>query len=222
MEDTLLNFAIKGLIAFACGAIIGLERELKGKPAGLRTSILICIGSTLFTAIGFQVVADFGSGDPTRVFAQIITGVGFLGAGSIIQRNGSINGLTTASTIWITSAIGVAVGVGYEAVAIWSTIATVLTLVLLRVFENKVLYRFNFVSSIFDINIEVKKQGLILEDLEVFIKKHNLTLLSNSINSYKGSLAYQLKVKGHCRDNSSLIEELSTNSEVIKASSHKL
>jgi putative Mg2+ transporter-C (MgtC) family protein len=95
------------------GGAIGLERELAGKPAGLRTNILICVGATLFTLMSIQLAFEGpGHGDPTRVAAQIATGVGFIGAGTILHARGAVTGLTSAATIWVVAAIGMAVGAG--------------------------------------------------------------------------------------------------------------
>jgi putative Mg2+ transporter-C (MgtC) family protein len=103
--------AISILMAFVCGAIVGFEREKGHKPAGLRTQILICIGSAIFTVVSMSPA--LGGKEPARIAAQIVTGVGFLGAGSILRDHRQITGLTTAATIWTVSAIGIVVGAGY-------------------------------------------------------------------------------------------------------------
>jgi putative Mg2+ transporter-C (MgtC) family protein len=103
--------AISILMAFVCGAIVGFEREKGHKPAGLRTQILICVGSAIFTVVSMSPV--LGGNEPARIAAQIVTGVGFLGAGSILRDHKQITGLTTAATIWTVSAIGIVVGAGY-------------------------------------------------------------------------------------------------------------
>jgi putative Mg2+ transporter-C (MgtC) family protein len=102
---------ISVLMAFLCGAIVGIEREKGGKPAGLRTQILICVGSAIFTLVSMSPA--MGGHEPARIAAQIVTGVGFLGAGSILRERHQIVGLTTAATIWTVSAIGILVGAGY-------------------------------------------------------------------------------------------------------------
>ena len=101
-------FLPKILISTLCGAIIGYERELKNKTAGIRTNILICVGCTLYTMIPDLI--DNDNIDPTRIIGQIITGVGFLGAGVIMKTNDKIVGVTTASFIWVVSAIGILIG----------------------------------------------------------------------------------------------------------------
>src|SRR5687767_6603450 len=97
------------LFAILCGGIIGLERELKNKPAGIKTNMLICLGASLYTSVSVmasQGIAESGHyGDPSRVAAQIVSGIGFLGGGTIIQARGTITGLTTAATIWVVAAI---------------------------------------------------------------------------------------------------------------------
>jgi putative Mg2+ transporter-C (MgtC) family protein len=103
-----LELLVQLLLAVVFGGAVGIERELRGKPAGLRTNILICVGATLFTVLSIRL-AD-GRGDPGRVAAQVLTGVGFIGAGTILHMRGSVTGLTSAATIWVVAAVGMAVG----------------------------------------------------------------------------------------------------------------
>jgi len=114
----------KLLAATAAGALIGLERELADKPAGFRTNILICLGAALFTIVSVRMVDGSGVVDRTRIAAQIVTGVGFLGAGAIIQYRGNVIGLTTAATIWAVASVGMAFGAGEFALG---TLGAVLT-----------------------------------------------------------------------------------------------
>jgi len=100
------------LVAVVCGTVVGLERESRNKPAGIRTVSLICVGSTVFTLVSLYLVRGTPS-DPSRIAAQVVTGVGFLGAGAIIRDRGTVVGLTTGATIWAVSAIGVLIGAGY-------------------------------------------------------------------------------------------------------------
>jgi len=96
------------LLAVVRGGVVGLERELKAKPAGLRTNVLICVGATLFTVLSLHVAE--ARGDPGRIAAQSLPGVGFIGAGTILHMRGAVTGLTSAATIWVVSAIGMALG----------------------------------------------------------------------------------------------------------------
>jgi putative Mg2+ transporter-C (MgtC) family protein len=115
------------LLAVVCGAAIGLERELKHKPAGLRTNVLICLGAALFTIISSKMAGDKDTAI-TRIAAQIVTGVGFLGAGAVIQDRGGIHGLTTAATIWLVASIGMACGAGFYYLAIVTTVLAIVVL----------------------------------------------------------------------------------------------
>ena len=109
------------LLASGLGGAIGLERELKRRPAGLRTNMCICFGAALFTILSTELAGEFGIGDHTRIAAQIIPGIGFIGAGSILHgRNGGVSGLTTAASIFVVAAIGMACGGGMYFLAIFS------------------------------------------------------------------------------------------------------
>jgi putative Mg2+ transporter-C (MgtC) family protein len=114
------------LLAAGLSAVLGLEREYHQKPAGLRTNILIGIGSSLFTILSLVFGQNMGSTD--RIAAQILTGIGFLGAGAVL-RSTHVHGLTTAATIWVNAAVGMAVGVGMTSVALGTTAMTLLVLI---------------------------------------------------------------------------------------------
>ena len=114
------------ILAVVFGAAIGLEREISGKAAGLRTNVLICLGAAVFTIISRQMAGETGS--LTRIAAQIVTGVGFLGAGAIIVGRGGVHGLTTAATIWLVASIGMACGAGFYALAAISTLLAIAVL----------------------------------------------------------------------------------------------
>ncbi len=111
-----------------CGAIVGLERELKSKPTGLKTNMLICLGSALFTAVSIFLATALdakASTDASRVAAQVVTGVGFIGGGAILESRGSVVGLTTAATIWVVAAIGMIVGMGNPWVGVACSVVVV-------------------------------------------------------------------------------------------------
>jgi putative Mg2+ transporter-C (MgtC) family protein len=116
------------LLAVVFGGAIGLEREISGKAAGLRTNVLICLGAAVFTMISKQMGSEYG-GSFTRIAAQVVTGVGFLGAGAIIQDRGGVQGLTTAALIWLVASIGMACGAGFHALAVISTLIAILVLI---------------------------------------------------------------------------------------------
>jgi putative Mg2+ transporter-C (MgtC) family protein len=121
------------LAAIVCGTIVGTERERHDKPAGLRTLILVCFGSTIFTLVSFAFTTS--TGDSGRVAAQIVTGIGFLGAGAILHSRTSVSGMTTAATVWVMAAIGIVIGVGRPLVAIGFAILARLVLVGVRRWE---------------------------------------------------------------------------------------
>jgi putative Mg2+ transporter-C (MgtC) family protein len=121
-------------VAFLCGAIVGVERERNDKPAGLRTLVLICVGSAVFTMVSMSPA--LGSREPARVAAQIVTGVGFLGAGSIIREASGVIGITTAATVWATAGVGMVVGAGYAAAGATLSLVILLTLVALKRLEE--------------------------------------------------------------------------------------
>lgn len=112
-------------LAILCGSIVGFEREFRNKAAGFRTVVLICLGSTVFT-----IISRYGVGSDDRIAANIITGIGFIGAGVIFKGKVSVQGLTTAAVIWVAAGIGMAAGAGYHSLAITITLATLIILVL--------------------------------------------------------------------------------------------
>jgi putative Mg2+ transporter-C (MgtC) family protein len=136
-------------VAAALGGAIGMERELRERQAGLRTHLVVCVGSALFTlvsAYGFHEFLVNGSGlvrtDPTRIAAQIVSGIGFLGAGAIIRQGLSVRGLTTAATLWLVAAIGMASGAGYYSAALFATAGALLTLGPLRIISYRIVRRY--------------------------------------------------------------------------------
>jgi putative Mg2+ transporter-C (MgtC) family protein len=133
-----LDFAIKFLVAVICGGAIGMEREFSGKPAGIRTSIMVCVGAMLFTVMSFEMAGRFG-GDQTRIAAQIVTGVGFLGAGAILHESGrGITGMTTAAMIWLIAALGMMIGSGYLISAVAISAASVVLILMLKRIEKRI------------------------------------------------------------------------------------
>jgi putative Mg2+ transporter-C (MgtC) family protein len=109
--------------AILCGGIVGLERQLRGKAAGIRTSILICLGTQVFVALGASFAGE--RVDPTRVLGQVVTGIGFVGGGVILAREGAIIGVTSAAVIWVLAALGSLIGLGHLLAAILLTLVTV-------------------------------------------------------------------------------------------------
>lgn len=125
------------LLAAALGGLVGLERELRHKPAGLRSMLLISVGSALYTIISYEAAGSFG-GDHTRIAAQIIPGIGFIGAGVVIRDRGAVTGITSAATIFVMASVGMAVGSGLPVTAIFTTLLLLAALVILGQIEDRV------------------------------------------------------------------------------------
>ena len=140
------SVTVRLAVAAGLGGAVGLERELRERQAGLRTHLVVCVGAALFTlvsAYGFRDVVEQGRivVDPTRIAAQIVSGIGFLGAGAIIRQGLSVRGLTTAATLWLVAAIGMAVGAGFYSGAVIATVGALFTLGPLRVLAFKIIRR---------------------------------------------------------------------------------
>ncbi|MGX5690451.1 MgtC/SapB family protein [Arcticibacter tournemirensis] len=168
------------IISIICGGIIGFEREFRNKSTGFRTIVLICLGSTLFT-----IVSRYGDGSDDRISANIITGIGFIGAGVIFKDKLSVLGLTTAAVIWTTAAIGMAVGIGYYGIALIFTVLTFIILSLVtkveRLIENlqknktvNINFRDGDCASLSLLEEKIKANRL--KSKTVQISKHNNTL----------------------------------------------
>ena len=146
-----IDIILRLIISLILGFTLGLERELTNKYAGLRTHILVCLGACIFTLLsiygfptfapGDNIIVDNATGirDTSRVAAQIVTGIGFIGAGTVLRNGPMVFGLTTAATLWIAASIGMACGAGMFGVAILSTIISVAVLTLIRIFERRIL-----------------------------------------------------------------------------------
>ena len=151
-DNMMINFgfAINIVLALILGFVLGLERELTNKYAGLRTHMLVCVGACIFTLISIYGFPTFAVGDnvditqatgirdTARVAAQIVTGIGFIGAGTVLRNGPMVFGLTTAATLWIAASIGMACGAGMYDVALVSTILSVAVLTLIRIFEKRI------------------------------------------------------------------------------------
>jgi putative Mg2+ transporter-C (MgtC) family protein len=163
---SLLDVMLKLLLAIALGGIIGLEREASQKPAGLRTHILISISSAMMVILPQLMLAgkDGAGGETVRVAAAVITGMGFIGAGTIIQSQGTVHGLTTASTLWTVAGLGLVVGAGYYVVALLFSLMVVAALVLFRRIEETHLKK-----NLFHYHLKIKDSPDILVNLRKLI-----------------------------------------------------
>ena len=127
---------LKLFMAVVCGAIIGLEREVHDKAAGLRTHILVCIGACIFGMLGLELAAEYAGADILRIAQALLIGIGFLGAGVIFREGALIKGLTTAAGIWVMGAIGLAIGIGSYYIALLGALFTLVTLALFGRIES--------------------------------------------------------------------------------------
>ena len=179
------------LLAVLCGGAVGLERELRGKAAGLRTNILICVGATLFTQLSVQIPS--GGGDPGRIAAQIVTGVGFIGAGTILHSRGAVTGLTSAATIWVVAAIGVALGSGAVLEGVGVTLLLLFVLRGLGWAEEYVRRR----ATEATISVEVPAGQEQVERIETIIQECGLQLVNLRAEPARGGrMALTVDVRG--------------------------
>ncbi len=138
MSEPFSSYLVRLVVALLIGGAIGLEREFKGKPAGMRTNMLICIGSCLVMIVSIEIARSAARvADPGRIAAQVVTGIGFLGAGTIMRSRLHVVGLTTAATIWALSALGLAIGAGYLALSIVVALLITGTLIVIGYVEEK-------------------------------------------------------------------------------------
>ena len=168
------------IISLIGGFVIGAERELTNKWAGLRTHILVCMGACVFTLLslyGFpphaNPVGGASVGDPARIAAQIVTGIGFIGGGTVLRQGLTIQGLTTAATLWICAAIGMAAGCGKFSLSIFTTIISIIALVLIRFVERKLIHTNNKNYRM------VKITAIILKDSQNEVHEHFIKAVKN-------------------------------------------
>lgn len=161
VNDT--TIILRLVMAILCGGIIGFERGRTGRPAGLRTHILVCLGSTMAILTNQYVYETFGVSDPTRLGAQVISGIGFLGAGTIIVTGRhQVKGLTTAAGLWATACMGLAIGIGFYKAAIVGCVLISFSTVVLHRLDNLILSK----SKVLDVYIEFGKSASITNVLE--------------------------------------------------------
>src|SRR5437868_4072295 len=190
------------LLAAFLGALIGLEREAKHKPAGLRTNMFICFGSAMFTILSMQMV-DPSAADKSRIAANIITGIGFIGAGSIMHSRGGVQGLTTAATLFVVASIGMAAGGGFYLEAIFATIIILLSLHFLGWVET----RFNLKPIMVTYEaIGARADHLMSEINEVLEEEHRI-MESVQVGQRNGGFAVQFKLDATRSEHRQLLDK---------------
>ena len=167
------GIGVQVIMALCLGGLVGYDREKKMKSAGIKTNILICLGATLYTTIGLLIsVGATGIADPNRVAAQIVSGIGFLGAGAIIQSQGAVVGMTTAATIWVVAAIGFTIGAGYPFTA---AIFTVSVLVVLKMINP--IYKFLEREKDYDyFQLEILSKGSVKRTVRGMIENDEIVI----------------------------------------------
>ena len=186
LSTTILRLTIAAIL----GGIIGLERQLKHKPAGLRTNMFICFGSALFTVLSGQLAGNLG-GDHTRIAAQIIPGIGFIGAGSILHARGSTMGLTTAATVFVVASVGMAAGGGLYITAVFATGVILIALALLGQFEKRMSLR----SLSYTFEVTGKNTDAVLNELSKVLAAEELDMEEINAVSADGSSRVVFSVK---------------------------
>src|SRR5215510_9564239 len=167
-----IQIVVKLLMAMLCGGVIGFELELGRKAAGLRTNVLICVGATLFMIVSRHISGGAPYTDPARLAAQVVAGIGFLGAGVILQSRGSITGLTTAATIFVVAAVGITIGEGMFVLAIFSTALIIVVLVLLKKVEREVIKR----KRLFHYTLDTSQPAELLDSLLDLLDQEHMHL----------------------------------------------
>lgn len=188
-----LELLVQLLLAVLLGGAIGIERELKGKPAGLRTNILICLAAVLFTSLSVRL--SQGRGDPGRLAAQILTGVGFIGAGTILHTRGAVTGLTSAATIWIVTAIGIALGSRAYVEALGATVLVMLVLAGLGRFEDFLARQ----STTTRLIVHARPHPTAVQELEALIRRTGLEVVDSTSRQENVDLVVELTLRGSKR-----------------------
>jgi putative Mg2+ transporter-C (MgtC) family protein len=197
-----LRLGLLGRLALAAllGGIVGLERELSSKPAGLRTNILICVGATVLMELSQRVAgtATVGPADPGRIAAQVVSGIGFIGAGTILVHRGSVVGLTTAATLWVVAAVGLAVGAHAYVEAVGTTALVVLTLIFLGRVEGFLFRRRTTVH----LEVTTDPDAEVLERVVAHIEGHGLRAKPEKLEKQRERFraAYEIVGRGRARD----------------------
>lgn len=184
VESTLFKL----FLSLVAGGLVGLNRERHKQPAGFRTHILICMGSTLLMVLSIyipQTYFNFQNGDPGRIAAQVVTGIGFLGAGAIIRLGTNVRGLTTAASIWLISAVGLAIGAGLYIVSLVVVVLALFTLVILERAERKLIPQLNLKTIVLEFasnNFPESQIKEILKKKKIHLNEMNVSVFNNGTN----------------------------------------
>jgi len=202
------------ILAAFLGGIIGLEREVKHKPAGLRTQMFICFGSAMFTILSNELAGSFG-GDHTRIAAQIIPGIGFIGAGSILHSRGGVSGLTTAATLFVVASVGMAVGGGLYLPAIFATILILLALHMLGLLEK----RFSLKPLLMTYEVVGDDTEATMNAVNRILEAENRTMQTVRIGHVDHAFRVQFTVDASQKEHHMLLQQLRKSAELKRVES---
>lgn len=206
-EVTYLAVAVRILIAIVAGGLLGLERGMKNRPAGMRTYMLVCVGSCLIMVTNQFVYQVFGTGDPVRLGAQVISGIGFLGAGTIVvTRRNQIKGLTTAAGLWASAGIGLALGIGFYEAAVIGSVAIFTVITLLQRMDNNLHRKSKQLEAYIELSEEISLGDFLRTVRDEGIEIYNVQREQGGDNE-NNSRAYVATLKTKKRSNHTEILE---------------
>ena len=190
-------------LAAFLGGLIGLERQLKHRPAGLRTNMFICFGAAMYTILSIELTKDMGPGDHTRIAAQIIPGIGFIGAGSILHAKNGVSGLTTAATLFVVASIGMACGGGLYLPALFATLLIFIGLFVLGWVETQ----FNLKPLVMNYSLVSSKppDGLVPE-VKMLVQLENKTAQDVQVATFRGNQRITFSVEGTRKEHKHLMK----------------
>lgn len=208
-----LDLLAKLALAVILGGAIGLEREIKAKPAGLRTNILICVGAALLTDVSVRIGMIDGPprvGDPARLAAQIVSGIGFIGAGTIMQGGGMVTGLTSAATIWVVAALGIAIGAGFYVEAMGAGILVTLVLAWLGRLEH----RLRRIRRVVQYTLRTKP-GTTFADLRETLAAQGISVVSCDTYDHADDRTFELRLIGPAIQFEGITDRLMARGDVL-------
>ena len=190
-------------LAAFLGGLIGLERQIKRRPAGLRTNMFICFGAAMYTILSVELTKDMGVGDHTRIAAQIIPGIGFIGAGSILHAKNGVSGLTTAATLFVVASIGMACGGGLYLPAIFATVLIFIGLLVLGWVETQ----FNLKPLIMNYSLVTTKDAeAVVPEVKMLVQVENKVALDVQVAAFQGKQRIMFGVEGTRREHKRLMK----------------
>lgn len=199
---------IKLCISFLAGALIGFEREYRSKSAGLRTMILIALGSTMFTIVSVRIGAD-----PSRMAANVVTGIGFLGAGIIYRESNHVHGTTTAATVWAVAALGVSIGSGLYDLMLVASIMLLFVLVVMNVFEQKFI---NYRNQVRNYRIVANYRHKLMKQYESLFEEYGLKVKRGKQNLKGERISGNWVLEGSQKEHEKLTRRLMSEPDIIE------